>query len=246
MNYIKKMDFKTTILAVILLITVVATVCIAVLGISRDRKEKEELKRIQRAETIVGYDEEDVYHVNTKTVVNFKEPIIEQFKEESQLVVSSVDAVIELELKQSGVLDIALLNKTQKIKYRGTGRFYVDMSTLSEENIIVDEENKTITIEIPHTQLIPVEIDPDRFESEDAKKGLLAFGDLKFTPVEYNNLQTECKGKLEKKINTKENRIKADDNAIEEIVKIYEPIIKSLDDEYSICAVFKDATAGVQ
>lgn len=240
------MDFKTKVLAAILAVIVFCIIGISVFGISRDKKEALENERIKRAESIVGFDEDEVYHVNTKTVVNFKEPIIEQFRKESQLVVSSVDAVIELELKQTGVIDVAFLNKSQVIKYRGTGRFYIDMSDMSEDNITVDEENKTVTIEIPHTKLIPVDIDPDRFESQDAKKGLLAFGDLKFTPVEYNNLQTECKNKLEGKINTKENRIKADENATQEIIKIYTPIVKSLDEEYEVKAVFTDISAGTQ
>lgn len=240
------MDFKTKALAVILSITVICIIGISIFGISRDKKEALESDRIKRAESIAAYDEDDVYHVNTKTVVNFKEPIIEQFRKESQLVVSSVDAVIELELKQTGVIDVAFLNKSQIIKYRGTGRFYIDMSDMSEDDITVDEENKTVTIKIPHTQMIPVDIDPDRFESQDAKKGLLAFGDLKFTPVEYNDLQSECKSKLEGKINTKENRQKADENAVEEIIKIYNPIVKSLDEEYEVEAVFTDITPGIQ
>lgn len=240
------MDFKTKALAVILSITVICIIGISIFGISRDKKEALESDRIKRAESIAAYDEDDVYHVNTKTVVNFKEPIIEQFRKESQLVVSSVDAVIELELKQTGVIDVAFLNKSQIIKYRGTGRFYIDMSDMSEDDITVDEENKTVTIKIPHTQMIPVDIDPDRFESQDAKKGLLAFGDLKFTPVEYNDLQSECKSKLEGKINTKENRLKADENAVEEIIKIYNPIVKSLDEEYEVEAVFTDITPGIQ
>jgi len=240
MNFLNKMDIKTKLLAIILLIIVLATVGIVAFGVIREKKEAAELERIERAEAVAGYDEDDVYHVNAKTVVNFKEPIIEQFNKESQFVVSSASAVIELELKQAGVIDVSFLNKSQVIKYRGTGRFYVDMSQLTEDNIIVDDENKTVTIEIPHTELIPIDINPDGFESEDLKKGLLAFGNLKFTPEEYNNLQAECKSKLEGKIDTKENRIKADENAVTEITRIYNPIVKSLDDEYSVAVIFNE------
>jgi len=186
------------------------------------------------------YDDDYVYHVNEKITVDFYEPILEQFNKESQLVVSSADASIDLNLKQAGVLDVGFLNKSQKITYKGTGRFFIDLSQMSKESISVDDENKTITIFVPHAEMLPLEIDPNKFESEDAKKGLLAFGDLKFTPQEFNDLEIECKTKITKIIDTKENRIKADENAIEEITKIYDPIVQAIDDTYSISVEFSN------
>ena len=70
------------------------------------------------------------------------------------------------------------------------------------------------------------------------ENGLLAFGDLKFTPQEFNDLQTTCKLKLEKEINTEANRNAADERAVEEMMKIYEPIVKTVDDDYSVEITF--------
>lgn len=231
----KEKDIATIILAVIFVISILAILGLLIYGAIKVKNDANDDKK---SGFVPSYDDDEIYHLNEKVVVDFSEPIIEQFNKESQLIVSSADASIDVNLKQKGLLDIGALNKTQKIKYKGTGRFYVDLSENSEVNITVDDENKTVTISIPHTKLLPIEIDPNRFESEDAKKGFLAFGDLKFTPKEYNDLQVECKSKLEKSINTKENRIKADENAIEEIIKIYDPIVKSVDDSYSVEAVF--------
>jgi len=237
----RRMNTKTKILSVLLMISLVLIAALSVFGVVVTKKEKDSRKEAQSSSKFVpGYDDDEVYHLTEKTVVDFYEPILEQFNKESQLVVSSADASIELNLKQTGVIDVKALNKTQKIKYKGTGRFYVDMSEMSKEDILVDNENKEITIFIPHTKLLPIEIDPNRFESEDAKKGFLAFGTLKFTPQEYNNLQTEVKTKIEKSIDVKANRLKADENAIEEITKIYTPIVQSLDDEYEVKVSFYD------
>lgn len=244
-NVIYKKDIKTIAINIVLLVVLVMIAILIVYGVYSTKKQKSvDNKRTQGFEA--GFDDDEVYHVNEKTTVDFYEPIIEQFKKESQLVVSSADASIDLELKQKGVFDVDLLNKTQKIRYKGTGRFYVEMSELSKENIAIDEENKTITITVPHTKLLPLEIDPNRFESEDAKKGFLAFGDLKFTPKEYNDLETEVKGKLEKSVNTKENRLKADENAREEITKIYDPIVKALDSDYSVNVEFEEKSGGLE
>ena len=238
-------DLEKLLVNIIFVICVILSVGVLLFGVVRTKIKEKSTESVKKTFT-PSYDDEEVYHLNEKTTVNFYDPIIEQFNKESQLVVSSADASIELNLKQTGVFDVGLLNKTQKITYKGTGRFYVDMSNLSQDNIDVDEENKTVTIFVPHTKLLPIEIDPNRFESEDAKKGLLAFGDLKFTPKEYNDLQTEVKTKLEKRINVKENRLKADDNAILEITKIYEPIVKSLDEEYSVQVSFVESLGGIE
>lgn len=225
---------KTKIANSALILSIILIIFVVIIGIINKNSDNE----ITTTPFESKYDDDYVYHVNSKTIADFSEPIIQQFAKESQLVVSSVDASINVQLKQTGFLDIGALNKTQDIKYKGTGRFYIDLSGLSEESIDLDEETKTITVSIPHTEMLPIEIDPNCFESEDAKKGFLAFGDLKFTPKEFNDLEVECKTKITKAVNTKENRLKADENAIDEIIKIYEPIIKAVDDSYSINVIF--------
>lgn len=231
---------KNVVLNVILCITVVLIVGLTIFGIVSTKKRASEEDAKDNSGFVAGFDEAEVYHLTEKTIVDFYEPIIEQFNKESQLVVSSADASMEMNLKQTGVFDIKALNKSQKIKYKGTGRFYIDMSEMSRDDVVVDNENKVVTITIPHSKMLPIDIDPNRFESEDAKKGLLAFGDLKFTPKEYNDLQTEVKAQIEKKVDTKENRVKADENAMEEMVKIYEPIVQALDSEYTVSIQFRN------
>lgn len=234
-----KNNIGTMILFTALILSILAVISVLLFGIVHSKNKAAE-KEAERTLFKTGYDDDEIYHLNEKTLVDFETPIIEQFNKESKLVVSSVTASIDLNLKQTGLIDVGILNKSQKIKYRGVGRFYVDLLEESNINITVNDEDKTVTLKVPHAKLYPIEIDPDGFESEDAKKGLLAFGDLKFTPVEYNDLQTECKDKLEKSINTKENRIKADENALSEIERIYGQIVKSLDDSYELKVEFFD------
>lgn len=182
--------------------------------------------------------EEERYSINSRSLVEFSDVIVEKFREESKLLVSSVDATISMELKQNSGWDIGILTKTQKISYQGTGKFYVDLSMMGPHSLRLDEDSQTITIEIPHASMEPLEIDPTGFTCEEVENGLLAFGDLKFTPKEFNDLQTTCKLKLEKEINTEANRNAADERAVEEMMKIYEPIVKTVDDDYSVEITF--------
>lgn len=225
---------KTNIANVLLLVLIVLTAFLTIVGVVKKKDSS-----IERKDNNVLYvDDDERYHVNGRTVVEFSDVICEQFREESELIVSSVDASCETKVKQTGAFDLDVLNKYQTFVYKTTGHFSVDLSEMSEKSISLDEERKVITISIPHAKMMPVEIDPTGFVAKDTKNGFLAFGSLKFTANEYNNIEVECKRKLEEGINTKDNRMMADENAIEEIKNIYEPIVKAVDDEYSVEIVF--------
>lgn len=182
--------------------------------------------------------EDETYHINGRSLAEFSDVIVEKFNEESRLMVSSVDASVSMELKQNSGLDIGILTKKQNVTYKATGKFYVDLSMMGEHSIKLDEDSRTITIEIPHAKMDPIEIDPTKFTVDRVENGLLAFGDLKFTPAEFNSLETTCKSKLENELNTAANRQAADERAVEEMMKIYEPVVKTVDDAYSVDIVF--------
>lgn len=225
---------KTNILNILLLILIVLTAFLTIVGIVKKKNADE----IIAEKPVLYVDEDERYHVNGRTIVEFSDVICEQFSKESELVVSSVEASCETRVKQTGAFDLDVLNKYQTFIYKTTGRFSVDLSEMSEQSISLDEEKKKITIAIPHAKMMPVDIDPSKFVAKDTQSGFLAFGSLKFTANEYNNIEIECKKKLEEGINTKENRLMADENAIEEIKRIYEPIVKAVDDEYSVEVAF--------
>lgn len=178
--------------------------------------------------------ETEVYVLEERSVAEFQPVIMEKFNEESELAVYSVETTETLDLKQMGILDWSILNKTQTLKYRGSGTFYVDLSSLGERNIRLDNDRRAVIIEIPHTKLAPVEIDPEKFEAGETQKGLLAFGDLKFTPQEYNNLEREVRSRIRLAVHTEENFKKADENAVTEMKKLYEPVVKLVDDDYTV------------
>lgn len=188
----------------------------------------------KQAEALPVVYEEDVYVLNERSVTEFQPVIMEKFNEESELVVSTVETTEVVDLKQMGIFDWSVLNKTQTLKYKGSGTFYVDLNSLGEKNIRLDNDRNVVIIEIPHTRMAPVEIDPGKFEAGEAYKGLLAFGELKFTPQEYNDLEKEVRSRIQEAVYTESNLKKADEAAIAEMKKIYEPVVKLIDDDYGV------------
>lgn len=182
--------------------------------------------------------EEEVYKLNERTMAEFQPVIIEKFNEESELVVYSVETTAAVDLKQAGLFDWSILNKTQTLNYKGNGVFYVDLSSLGEKNLRLDNAKKTIIIEIPHTKMASVEIDPEQFEADETRKGFLAFGEMKFTAKEYNDLEKEVRNEIYHAVHTDSNFKKADELAVTEMKKIYEPVVKMIDDDYTVEITF--------
>lgn len=179
---------------------------------------------------------------DSKVQVEFFDVILGPQSEERRLIVSTQDATASYELTDGLIkkLDFDFLKKTQKVSYTGTGYFVVDLDKLTKEDIVVDQKNKTITIQIEHSYLRSVEIDPDKIIIDEVKEGLLAKGKIKLTVNDYTIIEDELRTELETKLSTDENKQKADDIALRMVAEIYEPLIKAVDSRYSLGVEFKN------
>ncbi len=186
-------------------------------------------------------DLDSIYLVESGIQVDFSEVIIGTQAETRKLIVSTQEATVSTELTDQVIkhIDFNFLKKTQKVTYKGTGYFVVDLDNLTKNNIIQDKENKTITIQINHAYLQTIEIDPNKIIINDVREGLLARGDIELTLKDYNAIEKELRNQLETKFNTAENGQVADAVALQMVKDVYEPIIKAVDPEYRLYVEFK-------
>lgn len=182
-----------------------------------------------------------IYLENSGVEVDFAEVLLSNQEETRKLIVSTQEATVSTELsdKLFQKLDFDFLKKTQKVSYTGTGYFVVDLDNLTKENIVQDKENKVITIKIGHAYLQAIEIDPDKIIVDEVKKGLLAWGDLELTVNDYNVIEKELRSRLESKFNTAENGQEADEIALRMVKEVYEPVVKAIDNQYSVVVEFE-------
>ena len=190
---------------------------------------------------IVQVDLNTIYLEGSDVKVDFSEVILGQQQETRKLIVSTHEATVSTQLADSLInsLDFDFLTKTQKVSYFGTGYFVVDLDNLTAANIIQDAENKTVTIRIGHAYLEVVDIDPEKVIVDEVKQGLLAWGKIKLTMNEYNEIEKELINRMEEKFNTAENGQLADGIALQMVKEVYEPIVKAIDPEYSVVVEFK-------
>ena len=213
-------------------------ICITLIwGLVSEKKSSRE----SYSDGIEQIDIDSIYLVESGVQVDFSKVILSSHEETRKLIVSTQEATVSTELTDSLIkkLDYDFLKKTQKVSYKGTGYFVVDLDNLTAESIQQDTKKKTITLRIDHAYLQAIEIDPDKIIIDEVKEGLLARGNIELTVKDYNNIEKELRNRLETKFNTAENGQKADDLALKMVKEVYEPLIEAIDSDYTLYVEFK-------
>ena len=223
-----------SILCVILLIAIAV-----VLIWNKTTKEVEE--QTSYDDGIVQLDLDSIYLKESGVQIDFSEVMIGSENESRKLIVYEQEATVSTQLTDSLIkkLDLDWLKKTQKVSYTGKGYFVVDLDKLTKKDVMEDRSKKQITIKIDHAYLEAIKINPEDIIIDEVKESFLAKGDIKLSVEDYNIIERELKTKMEDKFNVASNGQKADDIALKMVKEVYEPIVKAIDSDYSLCVEFK-------
>ena len=227
---------KTNLLRGLCIILVLASMVIII--VSRDSSEKKETAYEDGVEYI---DPDTIKLVDSQAVVSFSEVILSQPQETRKLIVFQQDATVSADIEKSKIKNwnIGALMQNQKVTYKAKGSFAVNLDKLTEECIIDDKDNKRLTIKIEHPRLETIEIDPNNIEIGAQDSGFLAFGDLALTVGDYVELEKELRSRLMEKLDTAANGQQADDIALDMVKKIYEPVVKAVDKDYTLTVEYR-------
>ncbi len=203
---------------------------------------------VQKSENASSYDDgltqidpNTIHLTDSHVTVSFSDVILAKQNETRKLIVSTQEATVSASLENNLIeaLDLDILKKNQTITYTGKGYFVVDLSTISTQDIITDDHAETITILIDHAYLEDVDVDPNRMTIGETKESLLNRGAIKMTVRELNDIEKQIRSRLETAFNTAENGQLADDNALKMVKEVYEPVIKAVDDRYTLQISFR-------
>jgi hypothetical protein len=125
------------------------------------------------------------------------------------------------------------------ITYNGKAIYTVDLSGLSADDITLDEETKTVTMKVPAPVLEPINIPSESIQFGEVEKQAFAFGDIKLTPEQQAEVETQAKERMLKKLE-EENVIEDAKKAAEHSIwEIFQPMISNLSSKYSLKVEFK-------
>lgn len=231
------MKNKQTFLNVTACVLVVLVIAVVIWGCVHDADPAD----IQISDGIEQIDLDTIYLKNSGVEVNFSDVILSSQNETRKLIVSEQNGTVTTTLTDRLIeqLDFDFMKKTQKVSYTGKGYFVVDLDNLTAANVITNRDKKTVTILIDHAYLQAIEIDPNNIIIDDVKESLLAWGDIKLTMADYSAIEQELRSRLENVFDTAENGQAADELAIKLVKEVYEPVVKAVDQRYSVIVQFK-------
>lgn len=174
------------------------------------------------------------------TVADFQDAILGDSSKLKELEVLSYKVADAVVITDTGLLNLKVFTKTQLITYHGTAVYSIDLSKINKDSIKMNEENKVITLAIPHATLKPINIQASDIEFGDTEKGLLAFGEVKLSPEDQANIQVEAQNKMEEKLVEEKIADEADRFGKMAVWEIYQPIITNVSPEYSLEIIFTD------
>ena len=165
-----------------------------------------------------------IVNQENKVRIDYKQIILDELIEQKQIIIASNKMRIPFTQTEKHWWG----NKSQEIEFSAIGRFVVDLDKLNSQDIMVDEESKTITIYMTKPTKI-VELLEDETKFGETKKGLFVFGDIEYTLEEVESIKHEVKcDALVEMDKLMEQAKECAKNSIESIIRI---VIK---DDYQV------------
>lgn len=172
-----------------------------------------------------------------RTVVDFKEPIIMTHGKDSRLIVHTAHLSEEISIANEGLFGWEWTSAYQKISYEGDAQYTVDLSHLSDEDFVVNNELKTLTVRIPYAVLSPINISADKIKFGDVQKGWAASKDIKLTPEQNTQLTIQVSSKMKAKLIDENIIAVANEDAKIVVADLLSATVKSIDPEFTVVVV---------
>ena len=130
------------------------------------------------------YKTEIVQTQDDEVKINYKDIIVEELHEEAQLIICSNKMIIPMTFEENHWYG----DKTQDIEFSAIGKWIIDFSKITSDNVAINENNKEITIYLTRP-IKEVQLLEEETAFGEVKKGIFVFGDIVHTPEEYESIK---------------------------------------------------------
>ena len=168
------------------------------------------------------------------------EAIIEQSREVQKLQVYEITLSDMMEINDSWGFFGSWSDKTQEVRIPTLATYTVDLSIISEADIVFDFDTNRLAIAIPRPILDPnpVMIDPDQVEIGSVESGWLRSNDLEISADEFNELLKRVQDELTQK--ALGEQANADVAAVSAVRNMYNKVLSAvISDDYRIDIFFR-------
>ena len=173
------------------------------------------------------------------TAADFQEAVLGGASEHQELIVMEQPLSISTTITRAGLGNFPIFSKMKDVTYYGSGIYTVDLSRMDKAHIQVHEDLRTVTVTIPHAVLQYVNTDVTKTEFEDTEKGFLAFGDIKLTAEETNELEKSVYHAMHERLDSEDLYNEADRFAVLKTWEVFQPLITAVSPEYKVEIIFE-------
>jgi len=173
-----------------------------------------------------------------RTVADFKDPIILAHGKNARLIVYIAELSEVVSMADEGWGGFKWNSTYQEAKYFGQAEYIVDLSQLSEEDFIVNNEQKILTVRIPYAVLSPINILNDKTQFKDTEKGWLGPKEVKMTSEELNKIMLGIEEKMKAQLIDENIMAKANEEAKVVVAELLTATIQAVDPEFTVVVVF--------
>lgn len=173
-----------------------------------------------------------------RTVADFKDPIILAHGKDARLIVYTAELSEVVSMADEGWGGFKWNSAYQEAKYFGQAEYTVDLSQLSEEDFIVNNEQKILTVRIPYAVLSPINILNDKTQFKDIEKGWLGPKEVKMTSEELNKIMLEVEEKMKAQLIDDNIMAKANEEAKIVVAELLTATIQAVDPDFTVVVVF--------
>lgn len=173
-----------------------------------------------------------------RTVADFQEPIVLAHGKDARLIVYTAELSESVSLADEGWGGFKWNSTYQEAKYYGLAEYTVDLSRLSEEDFLVNNEQKILTVRIPYPVLSPINILNDRTQFKDTEKGWLGPKEVKLTSEELNRIMLEIQEKMKAQLIDENIMALANEEAKTVVAELLTATIQAVDPEFSVVVVY--------
>lgn len=178
-------------------------------------------------------------HLLTHTTAEFQEAVLGFAKTHSELIIMEQPITITTTITKAGLGNLAIFSKVKNVTFKGEGIYTVDLSRFNAANVVVNQEKKNVVITVPSAQLQYVSFLVEETEYEDTERGLLAFGDIKLTTEELNELEVKVKETMSEHL--EEARCLEDANKIAQLkmYQFFQEVVSAIEATYTVTIILK-------
>lgn len=166
--------------------------------------------------------------------MSFRKAVLGKATEETNLIVMEQEIKVTTTLVKDGLFEWGIFQKNKDVTYQGKAVYTVNLKQMRDNDVVVDNDRKVVTVYVPKPEMYDLIINPDDITLGETSKGFLSFGEMKFTLEEAFYLVGQAREELREEAGKTELLEKATKIANNRVKELFQKAVLNVDSGYRL------------